>query len=342
MPANKTTPRSFLLATALAGALSSLLYIAGGCASGGNAARDQSALNAYVQGVRAYQAGDTDKAVTHLQTAVNKDNDLVMARSMLGDIYRARSNYNAAREQYEAVTRLDPYAYNNYYRLGLVDQLLERLQEAAAAYLKALDLKPDDAPSNMSLGTVYYALNQPQEALKYAERAVKYDPKSAAAWVNFGLVLDANKEFPRAEEAYRKSLDLDSSKGNVMTRLYLGENLLAQNKNGEARNALGELVKVDDNPLYRKRLGDAYLAEGNFAEAINQYRAVLKQDPNFYPALNEMGATYIADYNKGLGLDDAKRKAALDAWQQSLAINRAQPRIVALVQQYSKAPMFQP
>jgi tetratricopeptide (TPR) repeat protein len=342
MPANKTTPRSFLLATALAGALSSLLYIAGGCASGGNAARDQSALNAYVQGVRAYQAGDTDKAVTNLQAAVNKDNDLVMARSMLGDIYRARSSYNAAREQYEAVTRLDPYAYNNYYRLGLVDQLLERLQEAAAAYLKALDLKPDDAPSNMSLGTVYYALNQPQEALKYAERAVKYDPKSAAAWVNFGLVLDANKEYPRAEEAYRKSLDLDSSKGNVMTRLYLGENLLAQNKNGEARNALGELVKVDDNPLYRKRLGDAYLAEGNFAEAINQYRAVLKQDPNFYPALNELGATYIADYNKGLGLDDAKRKAALDAWQQSLAINRAQPRIVALVQQYSKAPMFQP
>jgi tetratricopeptide (TPR) repeat protein len=127
-----------------------------------------------------------------------------------------------------------------------------------------------------------------------------------------------------------------------MTRLYLGENLLAQKKNGEARNTLGELVKVDDNPLYRKRLGDAYLAEGNFAEAINQYRAVLKQDPNFYPALNEMGATYIADYNKGLGLDDAKRKAALDAWQQSLAINRAQPRIVALVQQYSKAPMFQP
>jgi tetratricopeptide (TPR) repeat protein len=342
MPETNLTARSFLLTATVGAALSSLLYIAGGCASGENAARDQTALNAYVQGVRAYQAGDTDKAVTKLKTALSKDNDLVMARSMLGDIYRARSNYDAAREQYEAVTRLDPYAYNNFYRLGLVDQFLERLQEAAAAYLKALDLKPDDAPSNMSLGTVYYALNQPQEALKYAERAVKYDPKSAAAWVNFGLVLDANKEYPRAEEAYRKSLDLDSSKSNVMTRLYLGENLLAQKKNTEARNALSELVKVDDSPLYRKRLGDAYAAEGNFAEAINQYRAVLKQDPNYYPALNEIGATYIADYEKGLTLDDSKRKSALDAWQQSLGINRAQPRIVALVQKYSKAPMFQP
>jgi len=341
MPGHNPTPRSFLLTTALGAALSSVLYIAGGCASG-SGARNESALNAYVQGVQAYQAGDTDKAVTSLKAAVSKDNDLVMARSMLGDIYRARSDYDAARQQYEAVTRLDPYAYNNYYRLGLVDQLLERLQEAAAAYLKALDLKPEDAPSNMSLGTVYYALNQPQEALKYAERAVKYDPKSSAAWVNFGLVLDATEDYPRAEDAYRKSLDLDSSKANVMTRLYLGENLLAQKKNTEARNALGELVKIDNTPLYRKRLGDAYAAEGNFAEAINQYRAVLKQDANFYPALNEMGVTYIADYKKGLGLDDSKRKAALDAWQQSLSINRAQPRIVALVQQYSKAPMFQP
>ena len=342
MPAQHLTPRSFLLTATVGAALSSLLYIAGGCASGGNAARNDSALNAYVQGVRAYQAGDTDKAVTNLQAAVSKDNDLVIARSMLGDIYRARSNYDAAREQYEAVTRLDPYAYNNFYRLGLVDQFLERLQEAAAAYLKALNLKPDDAPSNMSLGTVYYALNQPQEALKYAERAVQYDPKSAAAWVNFGLVLDANKDFPRAEDAYRKSLDIDSSAGNAMTRLYLGENLLSQKKYTEARNVFSELVKVQDTPLHRKRLGDAYVGEGNFPEAINQYRAALKQDANYYPALNEIGSAYIADYNKGLGLDDGKRKAALDAWQQSLSINRAQPRIVALVQQYSKAPMFQP
>jgi hypothetical protein len=65
-------------------------------------------------------------------------------------------------------------------------------------------------------------------------------------------------------------------------------------------------------------------------------------DSNYYPALNEIGASYIAEYTKGLGLDDAKRKAALDAWQQSLSINHAQARITALVKQYSKAPMFQP
>lgn len=336
---DRTAAHRIVTAAAFTWLLSSVLYLGGGCASG-KSAQESSALKSYVQGAIAYQNGDTDKAMANLQEAVNKKSDLVMARSMLGDLYRSRSDYDAARQQYEVVARLDPYEYHNHYRLGLVYQLLERLQEAAASYLNALNLKPEDGPSNMSLGTVYYALNQPQEALKYAERAVQFDPKSSAAWVNYGLILDANNDFAKAEGAYRKSVDLDSS--NPVTRLYLGENLLSQKKYGEARSVFAELARLQDSPLHRKRLGDAYAGEKNFAEAINQYRAVLKMDPNYYPAMNEIGAAYIADYEKGLGLDDAKRKSALDAWQQSLSINRAQPRIMALVQKYAKAPMFQP
>ena len=82
---------------------------------------------------------------------------------------------------------------------------------------------------------------------------------------------------------------------NPVTRWYLGENLLSQTKYGEARSVFAELARLQDSPLHRKRLGDAYAGEKNFAEAINQYQAALKLDPNYYPALNEIGAAYIAD-----------------------------------------------
>ena len=341
MPSRNPTARSVLLFATSTWLLASLLYLSGGC-SGGTSSRNDAALDLYVKGVLAYQQGDSAKAMVNLHEAVSKKDDLVMARSMLGDLYRAKGSkddYDAAREQYEVVARLDPYEYVNHYHLGLVYQLLERLQDATSSYLKALNLKPEDAKSNMQLGTVYYQLNEPKEALKYAERAVQYEPKSPDAWVNFGLILDANGNYTRAEQAYRKSLDLDSS--NVGTRLFLAENLLAQRKYAEAKSVLAELVKIQDLPLHRKRLGDAYAGEGNFPDAITQYQAALKLDPNYYPALNEIGAAYIAEYKKGLGLDDAKRKAALDVWQQSLAIKRTQAKIMALVQEYSKAPMFQ-
>src|SRR6266542_2341157 len=58
---NPTTARSLLAFAAVACLCSSILYLGSGCA-GGAAARNDSALNAYVQGVRAYQSGDTDKA----------------------------------------------------------------------------------------------------------------------------------------------------------------------------------------------------------------------------------------------------------------------------------------
>ena len=155
----------------------------------------------------------------------------------------------------------------------------------------------------------------------------------------YALILDANGQYDQAEKAYRKSLDLDSS--SVVTRLYLGENLLTQKKYPEAISVLSELVKIQDGALHRKRLGEAYAGEGKDADAFTQYRAALKLDANYYPALNAMGELYIIEYKKSLGLEDDKRKAALDAWQQSLSIKRLQANIMARIQEYAKAPMFQ-
>lgn len=353
MPTNRSqlTPPGHALLTFAASVWlgASVLYLGAGC--GGRAQPENTstaALDSYVQGVLAYQQGDTAKAMTDLQAAVSKKSDLVMARSMLGDLYRSKSDYEAAREQYEALSKLDSYSYFNHYRLGLVYQLLDRLQEAAVSYLKAVDLKPTDAASNMSLGTVYLGLAQRgigtaadadlaelrERAVKYAQKAVDLDPTSAAAQVNLGVTLDAVKQYARAEAAYRKCLELDANQPTV--QLYLGENLLAQKKAKEARSVFSELVKVEDNPRNRKRLGDAYAAEGNYADALTQYQAALKMDANYYPALNQIGSAYIAQYEKGLGLDDTKRKAALEAWNQSLSIYRTQPQITALVQTYSK------
>jgi tetratricopeptide (TPR) repeat protein len=330
----------FLAVTAAAGLVSSLIVsLASGCASGGASTANQTALDSYVQGVRAYQSGDTAAAMSNLKHAIDRKNDLVMARSMLGDLYRARSDYESAKEQYQVLANLDPYYYLNHYRLGLVYQLLEQFKEAAASYLRAINLKPDDPMSNMSLGTVYLSLDKPKDALPYARKAVQHAPNNAAAWVNLGLVLDANANYAESENAYRKALDLDSSL--TLPRLYLGESLLQQKKFGEARATLQELVKVEDKPLYRKRLGDAYARDGKYEDALREYQTALKLDPNYYPALNEMGATYIAQYEKGLTLDDSQRKKALDAWEQSLAIKRAQPAIIALTQKYSKAASIQ-
>lgn len=345
------TCRTVFTLAASAWLMTSLLYLGGGCASG-TAAKSDAALDSYVQGVLAYQSGDSVKAMANLQDAVAKKDDMVMARSMLGDLYRARSNYDAAREQYEAATQLDPYEYAHHYHLGLVYQFLQRFQDAAVSYLKAIDLKPDDAPSNMYLGTVFLTLAETTASLKpedvaklrgkavfYTQRAADLAPNSTAAMLNLGVALDADRQFAKAERAYRKALDLDSSQ--TLIQFYLGENLLQQHKYAEARSVLSELAKVDDSPDCRNRIGDCYFGEKNYADALNQYEAALKLNPNYFYALNKIANIDIAEYRASKNLDDSKRKAALDAWQRSLVINRVQPDVMLLVQKWSNPSPFQ-
>ena len=186
--------------------------------------------NAYVQGVLAYQSGDTAKAMTNLQDAVNKNNDLVMARSMLGDLYRSRSDYECRPRAVRSVARLDPYDYSNHYRLGLVYQFLDRLQEAAASYLKALNLKPDDAPSNMSLGTVYSSSSiEPSRRRASMPSApsntTRNPPPPGSTW---GWCSTLDERLSRGRGGVPQ---VAGSGGQCKsTQLYLGENLLAQKK----------------------------------------------------------------------------------------------------------------
>jgi superkiller protein 3 len=246
---------------------------------------------------------------------------------MLGDLYRESGDYNKAVGQYEALVKLDPYTWSNFYKLGVTYQFLERLREAADSYGRALKLNPDDPNSNMNLGLVYLYLGNPDDAVKYTERATLLDPKSAAAYSNLGVALDARGEFARAEAAYRHSLDLDPE--NTTTLLNLGTNLIAQNKGSEAVDIMERVIKSNDTPLHRKRYGDALAKAGRYDDAVKEFESALNIDPKYYPAMNEIGWTKIAEYRQNLELDDNKRAEALAIWNQSLSINPDQPKIQA-------------
>ena len=298
-----------------------------GCSSSTSVGRGPKGIDKYVQAVQAYQTGNKDRAVANLLAATRTNPDLIMARLMLGDLYRESGNYNEAVSQYEHLVKLDPYSWSNFYKLGVTYQFLERLREAASSYQRALKLNPDDSNTNMNLGLVHLYLGDPDEAVKYCERATLLDPKSASAFSNLGVALDARGEFARAEAAYRHSLDLDPD--NTTTLLNLGTNLIAQNKGSEAVDIMERVIKTDDTPLHRKRYGDALAKAGRYDEAVKQYEGALTVDPKYYPALNEIGWTRIAEYRQNLELDDTKRTEAVAMWDKSLAINPDQPKIQA-------------
>lgn len=292
-------------------------------------------IDHYVTAMQQYHAGDKEHAMAQLIEATRINPNLIMPRVMLGDMYRSEGNYSDAVNEYEQVTKLDPYGASNWYKLGVGYQFLERLKDAASSYQKALKLEPKDAKSNMNLGLVQLYLGNTDQALQYAKKATQLAPKNAAAWSNLGVTLDSAGQYAKAEEAYRKSIDLDPD--NPATLVNLATNLMAQNKAPEAAELMKRAVSISNTAALRKRYGDALAKAGRYDEAVAQYQQALKLDPKYYPALTELGFTRIAEYQKGLELDDTKRADAVNYWRKSIAINPNQPKVEAALKEYGNS-----
>lgn len=334
------TDRSSTVAGMALGAAALLLLT--GCqmpptAGPGGRIPPRQATQAYAEGVLAHEAGDTAKAKERLTTATEIAPELIKARLLLGDLFRAEGDYRAALDQYEAVVRLDPFSPGGFYRLGLAYQFLQRFVEARDAYLTALRLKADDPDSHMNLGLVYLALGELPQAMDHARKATELAPQSPNALTNFGVVLDAVGDLVGAERAFLTALELQGEPPSPATLLNLGQNLLKQNRGREAQEVLTRLTRVADSSLARKRLGDALALQGLAEQAIEQYERALRIDPNYFPALNDAGRVKIQQYRAGLELDESLRQAALAYWNRSLQINPNQPQIQALTRQWTPA-----
>lgn len=291
-------------------------------------------VDLYVAGAVAKEQGQREQAIQRLLDAISANPNLIMAREMLGDLYREAGDYAKAEGEYAELTKLDPYGSGSWRKLGVAQQLLEKLRTAAESYNRALKLNPKDWESSMNVGVVYFALGYRDHAIAFARYATQVKPDKAVAWQNLGAVLDASGKYADAEQAYRKSLELD--KANAPTLLNLSTNLLLQKKPREAVSVLDQLVRAEDSASARKRYGDALMMINQAVDAEEQYKAALQLDPRYYGALNALAAVRINQYKQSLELDEQKRSAALDLWRQSLAVNPKQPQVEALVKAYDR------
>ena len=84
-----------------------------------------------------------------------------------------------------------------------------RLQDARAAYQRAIAATPDTAVLYRELGTVERRLGNAGAALEQLNRAVTLEPSDAVALAQLGELLEERGDFGGAETAYRKAAGVD-------------------------------------------------------------------------------------------------------------------------------------
>ena len=147
----------------------------------------ESAYRANNRGVALLEQFAHDKAVDAFREALALGPGLRAARINL-PIALFYANKNQDAEAAAAAARdAYPDAPQPLYLLGLIARSANRLDAAADAFLRVLQLDPDDAGAKTNLAMVYVQQSKYREAIALCESALTLEPYNATAAYNLGL-----------------------------------------------------------------------------------------------------------------------------------------------------------
>jgi tetratricopeptide (TPR) repeat protein len=109
----------------------------------------------------------------------------------------------------------------------------ERLDDAAAAYERAIERGGPAPEICFNLGNTYYSLERPADAVRSLLKAVELDPEYVEAWNNLGNIMAELGELDEAFACFRHALELEPTYADA--HYNLAEILADQGDYAEAR-----------------------------------------------------------------------------------------------------------
>ena len=165
--------------------------------------------------------------------------------------------------------------WSEVYELGDTYRQQQQWQEAAIAYQRAIELRPDFFWSYHHLGGVYTNLRQWQAAAAVYSEAVKLDSQFFWSWHNLGDVYTKLQQWQAAANAYRQALQLDPqffwswhNLGDVYIKL-------RQWQQGVISYLQGIYLQPEHRLSYQK-LGYAFKQQGNLTQVVKHYRQITR------------------------------------------------------------------
>ncbi|MGI9222678.1 MAG: TPR end-of-group domain-containing protein [Woeseiaceae bacterium] len=188
-------------------------------------------------------------------------------------------SFDAATEEFEHATALDPLLYEAWYLFGRSRFAEGRPADAARLFEKAAEVRPDEFQASCLATTAFTAADDQENRLRSAKNAVprverhlSLNPEDTRAWTLGGCVLEDLEQHDRANTWIEKAISIApddvgvlhnagcfyAAKGEVERALDLFEKRLAQgNIYQEWIDNDSDFDSIRDNPRFLKMLEKA-------------------------------------------------------------------------------------
>lgn len=203
-----------------------------------------------------------------------------------------------AKQSLKMALDLDTLFAEAYCNLGVLLHSQGYLTEASHNYEKALSLDSLIIEARAGLGTLLCRGKDEAKGLEYLEKVIELDPEHSGARFNLAVAYHKLEDYKRSIEHLEALISYDpeypGARASIARSYYsLG---LVRLQAKQSRLAIPILEKAVfhevDNTNMRFALGLAYLEDGNLQEAEASFLSIIKTEPEYVPALHNLGTVY--------------------------------------------------
>ncbi|MCK4911192.1 MAG: tetratricopeptide repeat protein [Thermodesulfovibrionales bacterium] len=169
------------------------------------------------------------------------------------------------------------------------------------------------AESTYKLGMSHLLSGNTQTAFVKFHEALKLKPKHKEALNGLGQTYMNLRDFPKAEENFRKAVKVDASYSEAHKNL-----CFALYNLGRLEDAVEACKRALDNPVYNSpekayyNMGISYYKMGKYPDAIDAFDNAVKRRPGFIPGYYRLALSYNSNRQYGKASDTMNQAVGLD------------------------------
>ena len=175
-----------------------------------------SSIAIYLKALEEIMAGNNEKAIKTLYSALEKSPNNVYARNMLGLLQAKRGNIEAAETQFKKITEQRPNYVEAYLNLGYLAEQKGDTQSAMNYYKTANVKNPYSIKAAINMGKIYQKMGRYFDAESCIKKASRVFPFSGELHRLLAITYANEKKFAEAIGEFNTAIGINPNDGEAL------------------------------------------------------------------------------------------------------------------------------
>ncbi|RFB68738.1 MULTISPECIES: tetratricopeptide repeat protein [unclassified Herbaspirillum] len=242
-----------------------------------------------------------DDSIALYEEAIKLNSENKDARIGLANALHEKNDPDASIAYFEDAVKRNPDAPGPLSHLGkaLIDA--KQYKEAVGVLFKSLQLQINFAPAHTNLGIAFQEMDMLKDALECHKTSLLLDPTDIYAQNKIADTYIKQKDYDKANEHYRRVLELAPKDPNSYTKL-ASSLFTHQDRYEEAMALFHKALEVDPkHPITLNNVGATMYDYGETVSSLQYFKDALALKPNYLTAQHNLalGQLLAGDLKEG-------------------------------------------